>query len=260
MSSDDVAVWLYAVIHRGTADRIGGLLGVDGETVRRVDGNDLSAIVGTVHLDEFGEAALRQNLENLDWLAGKARAHDAVISAIAGSGPVLPVRMATVYLDDERVEELLRRRRQDFVAALDRVTGRDELGVKASADPAKLAGTGSQHQPAGQKTTGTTYLRKRRQELTARDKAHSLAGAEAVRIHAALLRQAVDGKQKPPGDPALTGNRAWTILNGTYLVDRERIAEFRAAVAALQESTKGIELEITGPWPPYSFTGDLDSP
>src|SRR5690349_13812840 len=118
MSSDDVAVWLYAVIRGEAVDRIGGLLGVDGETVRRVDGNDLSAIVGTVHLEEFGEEALRRNLENLDWLAVKARAHDAVISAIARSGPVLPVRMATVYLDDERVEELLTTRCQDFIAAL----------------------------------------------------------------------------------------------------------------------------------------------
>lgn len=260
MSSDDVAVWLYAVIRGGAVDRIGGLLGVDGETVRRVDGNDLSAIVGTVHLEEFGEEALRRNLENLDWLAVKARAHDAVISAIARSGPVLPVRMATVYLDDERVEELLTTRCQDFIAALNRVTGRDELGVKAFADPAKLTGADSQLQPAGEKPSGTAYLMKRRQELTARDEAHSVAGAEAVRIHAALLRQAVDGKQKPPSDPVLTGKRTRTILNGTYLVDRERIDEFRAAVAALQETTTGIELEITGPWPPYSFTGDLDSP
>ena len=144
MSTDDVAVWLYAVIGGEVADdRTGELTGVDGERVRRLDRGDLSAIVGTVHLDEFGEAALRRNLENLDWLAVTARAHDAVISAIAPSRPVLPVQMATVYLDDQRVKELLNTRRQDFLAALDRVTGRDELGVKAYGDLAALAAGGS---------------------------------------------------------------------------------------------------------------------
>jgi hypothetical protein len=262
MSTDGVAVWLYAVI-RGeiVVDHIAGLTGVDGERVRHLDGGDLSAIVGTVHLDEFGEAALRRNLENLDWLSVTARAHDAVISAIARSGPVLPVRMATVYLDDERVKQLLETRRQDFLAALDRVTGRDELGVKAHADLAALmAGSSSVQQPAGERPSGTAYLMKRRQELTSQDRAHSAAAAEAERLHAALLQHAVDGKQKPPGDSALTGKRAWTVLNGTYLVDRDRVEAFRAAVVALQKTTAGVELEITGPWPPYSFTGDVVSP
>ena len=262
MSTDDVAVWLYAVIGGEVADnRTGELTGVDGERVRHLDGGDLSAIVGTVHLDEFGEEALRRNLENLDWLSVTARAHDAVISAIARSGPVLPVRMATVYLDDERVKELLNTRRQDFLAALDLVTGRDELGVKAYGDLAALAAGGSSvPQPAGEKRSGTAYLMKRKQQLTAHEQAHSVAAAEAERIHAALLRHAVDGKQKPPGEPAVTGKRAWTVLNGTYLVDRNRVEAFRAAVAELQETTTGIELEITGPWPPYSFTGDVVSP
>jgi hypothetical protein len=262
MSTDGVAVWLYAVI-RGDVieDRIGRLTGVDGERVRHLDGGELSAIVGTVHLDEFGEEALRRNLEDLDWLSVTARAHDAVISAFARSGPVLPVQMATVYLDDERVKELLNTRRQDFLAALDRVTGRDELGVKAYGDLAALAAGGSSvPQPAGEKRSGTAYLMKRRQQLTAHEQAHSVAAAEAERLHGALLRHAVDGRQKPPGDPALTGKRAWTVLNGTYLVDRDRVEAFRAAVAALQETTTGIELEITGPWPPYSFTGDVVSP
>ena len=47
---------------------------------------DLTAAVGTVGLDEFGEEGLRRNLEDLDWLAATARAHDAVISAIARFG------------------------------------------------------------------------------------------------------------------------------------------------------------------------------
>ena len=50
------------------------------------------------------------------------------------------MRMATVYLDDQRVSELLEVRRDDFVKALRHVTGRVELGVKAYADPEVLAG------------------------------------------------------------------------------------------------------------------------
>src|SRR4051794_24471870 len=110
MSAD--GVWVYAVTHGGRVEgRLRGLRGVAGEMVRLVASGGLVAVVGTVSLDEFGEDALRRNLEDLDWVAAKARAHDAVISAVAQAAAVIPVRMATVYRDDEGVRKLLDCRR-----------------------------------------------------------------------------------------------------------------------------------------------------
>ncbi|OBI98664.1 GvpL/GvpF family gas vesicle protein [Mycobacterium sp. 1465703.0] len=255
MSTDGVGVWAYAVIQADSADdRVAGLQGVAGEPVRALATASLAAAVGTVRLGEFGEEALRRNLEDLDWLAAKARAHDGVISAIARSGPVIPVRMATLYLNDSRVEQLLQDRRDDFHAALNLVTGRDELGVKAYADPKKLAGQDPQD-PGSR--SGTAYLLRRRREIASQEQAYRVAAAAAERIHAALLAHAVDGKRKPASDRSLSGRDAWTVLNGTYLVDSSSVADFRAAVAAVAEQSPGIELEITGPWPPYSFAGDV---
>ena len=74
----------------GALSRIDGLHGVSGEPVRAVTTAGLTAAVGTVGLDEYGEEGLRRNLEDLDWLAANARAHDAVIAAIARFGPSCP--------------------------------------------------------------------------------------------------------------------------------------------------------------------------
>ena len=49
------------------------------------------------------------------------------------------------------------------------------------------------------------------------------------------------------------------MLNGTYLVEKDELDAFRTAVATLDRDSYGIELEITGPWPPYSFAGDVVS-
>ena len=259
MSSDGDGIWLYAITAAESAgDVVDGLRGVAGEQIRLVAGDGLAAIVGTVPLREFGEEPLRRHLEDLDWLAEKARAHDAVISALARSAAVVPVTMATVYLDEKRVRTVLAARHDEFLAALDRVTGRDELGVKAYADPSILA---SRDEPApqkgGERRSGTAYLMKRKRELSSQERAYRLAAAEAERLHAALLQHSVDGKRKPASDPSLSARDNWTVLNGTYLVERSEEDEFRKAVAALQETTAGIELEITGPWPPYSFAGDV---
>jgi hypothetical protein len=251
-------VWAYAVVGDEAADySLGRLRGVAGETVRAVTGSGLTAIVGTVGLDEFGEEALRRNFEDLDWLAPTARAHDAVISAIARMGPVVPLRMATVYLDDTRIRELLEARHEDFVAALDRVTAREELGVKAFADPKVLTGENESGAGTGEKLSGTAYLMRRRRALASQDDAFRIAAAHAERIHAGLLEHAVDGKRRPPSDRRLSGREGWTVLNGTYLVEKDEVDAFRAAVTTIDQNTPGIELEITGPWPPYSFAGDV---
>lgn len=253
--------WLYAITAAESAGGVvDGLRGVAGEQVRLVADAGLAAIVGTVPLHEFGEEPLRRHLEDLDWLAAKARAHDAVISAIARSAAVAPVTMATVYLDDERVRAVLATRHDEFLAALDRVTGRDELGVKAYADPSALASRDeAPAQNSGERRSGTAYLMKRKRELSSKERAYRLAAAEAERLHAELLKHAVDGKRKPASDPSLSGRDNWTVLNGTYLVEKSGAGDFRRAVAALAETTTGIELEVTGPWPPYSFAGDVMS-
>jgi hypothetical protein len=43
------------------------------------------------------------------------------------------------------------------------------------------------------------------------------------------------------------------VLSGAYLVDRDRIAGFRAAVATAAKSHPDLDVQFTGPWPPYDF-------
>src|SRR5262249_2577464 len=50
-------------------------------------------------------------------------------------------------------------------------------------------------------------------------------------------------------------NKAHMVLNASYLLDDQRADDFAAAVAALAEQHPGVRLELTGPWPPYSFAG-----
>jgi hypothetical protein len=46
---------------------------------------------------------------------------------------------------------------------------------------------------------------------------------------------------------------ASTPVRAAYLVDRERVDEFRLCVERLERELRGAEIVCTGPWPPYSF-------
>lgn len=45
------------------------------------------------------------------------------------------------------------------------------------------------------------------------------------------------------------------LARSAYLVERGDVDAFRAAVAELQRSHADLGFLLTGPWPPYSFTG-----
>lgn len=243
--------WVYAVTHEAGPDVLAGVPGVAAEPLRTTGTHGLTAVVGTVPLATFGEQALRRNLEDIDWLATVARAHDAVVAAVARSAPAVPFRMATVYFDDARVRSLLAESADGFHAALSRVAGRSEWGVKVTLDVRRL----TEPVPAGggRGGTGTAYLQRRRQQNQARERADQLAVEHADEIHAALATHAVDACLHRPQSPALAGQALPMILNAAYLVDNGAVGEFTAAVGREDDRRHGVGLELTGPWPAYSF-------
>src|SRR5258705_4491580 len=124
-------VWIYAITGHVSAASLDQLRGVGGGPVRAIAAGDLMAVVEDVGLAEFGEQALRRHLEDLDWLAATARAHHRVIDAVAQQGPLVPIRLATVYSNDGGVAAMLAPRDTDFRAAPDRIRGRTGGGGKA---------------------------------------------------------------------------------------------------------------------------------
>lgn len=256
-----LGVWLYAVTSSRGRETSGLPSGVADEPVRLIDADGLTAAVGTVDLREFGEEALRRNLEDLDWLADAARAHDHVINALARSGATIPVGLATVFADDGNVRAMLDERRANLSAALSRLAGRTEWGVKAYADPtaappvAESDASGADTEKEG---AGTAFLKRKRAQLTRQQSAAKVHAERAAHIHARLDRLSVSSRLYAPQNPALTGRREHMLLNGAYLVDDGCLDAFRSAVTFLDAEVRreGVHVELTGPWPPYSFTAE----
>jgi hypothetical protein len=242
------AIWAYAVAKQVSPDQLAGLTGVAGQPVRVVPEAGLAAAVSTVSLAEFGEQPLRQHLEDLAWLDATARAHHKVIEALAR--PVIPLRLATIYRDDGSVAGLLAEQRAELAAALDQMTARAEWGVKLFAPERPAAPDAPEPPGAG---PGLSYLRRRRHQLSAQDQARQAEAALAEKVHAELRGMAAAAQLRPAQAAELTGEDSPTmLLNATYLVDDAAAARFAAAVRGLGQR-HGARVELTGPWPPYSF-------
>ncbi|MFJ4002325.1 GvpL/GvpF family gas vesicle protein [Streptomyces sp. NPDC090023] len=253
----DLMTYVYGVTRAddALAERLTALEGVVGAPVRLVPegGDGLALVASSVPAEDFREQALRRRLEDLDWLTDVARAHHGIVEAVAAHATVLPLRLATVYLDDTRAREVLDSGREFFTDRLARLSGHVEWGVKVYVDPsaAPEAPTG----PAeAELSPGRSYLRGRRQQQHHRDTVHQAAQRAAEGIEAAGRAYAAERARHRVQQGTLAESAAGeNVVNDAYLVPLERGEAFRAEVARAADGLAGVRVEITGPWAPYSF-------
>lgn len=260
--------YLYGVAEAAPAldDAVRDLRGVAGAPVRVLAREDLAAVVSSVPAADFEERPLAAHLEDLDWLEAVARAHHGVVDAVAACVTVLPLRLATIYRDDEGVRAMLLAGGAAFRSRLSRLAGHVEWGVKVYAEPSAAAapsagGAGGDSGEASPLSPGRAYLRGRRQERSARDEAHRAAAEAARRIHEAARAHAADHVRHRVQQGPLARGSSENVSNDAYLVPSARSDAFLAAVREAAGGGVPVRAEITGPWAPYSFaTGAATEP
>jgi hypothetical protein len=256
------ATWVYAVTRDLDPAVLADLDGIGGEEVRTLPGDPLTAVIGAVDADAFSEEAFEGRLSDPGELEAIARAHHRVVEAVASARPALPLRLATVYRDGGRVREMLTQRHAEFARTLDWLSGRTECGVKVWADPQAVAGdegdqpaagTPGNHPAGGGEGAGAAYLSRRRARLAARDSSRQRAAEHAEEVHAELSGMAVAACRHRLQDTQMAGDHGLMVLNAAYLVELDGAGQFAESARTLAGELAGFRLEVTGPWPPYSF-------
>ncbi|MEE1767806.1 GvpL/GvpF family gas vesicle protein [Streptomyces sp. JV185] len=243
------------------AETLSGLPGVSDAPVHLVrarEGHDVVIAVSPVPERDFQEAALRVHLEDLEWLESVARSHHRVIEALAARTTVLPLRLATVYLDDERVRVTLRARHEAFDRRLNELAAQVEWGVKLYIETTAASESPADADALSGLSPGRAYLNRRRAQQHAREDAYQDAERAAERVEAAARAHAVDRVQHRPQQGELARRPGENVVNDAYLVPLHRTEGFRAAVMKAAEGLPGVRIEVTGPWPPYSFAAEAE--
>ncbi|MDH2415878.1 GvpL/GvpF family gas vesicle protein [Nocardioides sp. CER19] len=241
--------YLYAVTRDLSPDAVAGTRALGGSPLEVIEHRGLSVLVSTVDLDEFGEDALRRNLEDLAWLEATARGHDDVVRFAAERGATAPMRLVTICLDDAGVLARLDDSYDQIVQALARVEGRTEWSVKAFAPTAAAEERATAVGAGG----GAAYLRARKAAVEGRRAQDEAAMATAEELHDVLSRLAVASRRLPPQDPRLSGHEGRMTLNAAYLVDEADGDAFAREVERLAREHPDARVSAGGPWPPYSF-------
>lgn len=251
--------WAYCVLAASDRDAAPvGFAGVDPSgPVEVIAEGDLVAVVSEVPRSDYSDDRLREHLNDVEWVERVARAHESVLERALENATVLPLRLCTLYSDRDGVAAMLREQGPLLRKALESLQGRREWGVKLFVDPDRLAEVAEADAgtAAGGGSSGAAYMARRQQERQIGARARELGDTAAQEVHTQLERVAEAARSNPPQRPEVHGRDSQMLLNGAYLVAREREHEFEEAIASLREQWEesGFELELTGPWPPYNF-------
>ena len=242
--------YLFAVVRGLDRDQLGGVTGLRGAPLVAIGQSGLDAVVCDVDLDEFGEDALRANLEDLAWLEEVARRHNDVVWALAERATVAPMRLVTICADDASVRHRVAQAEQALNVALDRVEGRSEWSLKVFGTPA------AEPEPAvagSDVTSGAAYLKLKREAADRRRNTQADTARLAEEVYAVAAGAAVAGRRLPVQDPSLAARPEPMVLNAALLVSNDEAQAFGEVVRDSAESRPGVTIELQGPWPPYSF-------
>ena len=220
---------------------------------RRMSGGQW-LVVGSAPFDRFGEEPLNKKMSDLEWVSKAAMAHETVVESFVGMTSVLPMKLFTIFDTDERARQNVEQDGRRIERLLTRLAKRDEWGVRVLLDRARAA---SRSAPRSSKIrSGAEYLaaKKARQDQAAELATH--AQETITTLYRALGDAADAATRRAAGDWSVEGHSL--LLDAAFLVRRARARAFRSLVArhARQLDPKGYIVDLTGPWPPYSFLQD----
>ncbi|MEU6138564.1 GvpL/GvpF family gas vesicle protein [Nocardioides sp. NPDC047086] len=229
--------------------------GIMNADVRTIPFHDLEVVVSDLEAASFGEAVWAEHGEDTRWVTPVVAAHHEVLQHLVEHGDVLPLQLPGIYPSDEVLIAALDSSRQALERAWRFLAGHAEWSVQIF----PTSSPGPTETPAPR--SGREYLERRRSQQGSRDEARRRRELAVTDTHEALAREATASVVRAPLDSAVTGREDPMLLNSAYLVPHQgeqrfvRIAEehHRRMVA-----DAGMRVEVTGPWPPYSFVGAAD--
>lgn len=262
----EVGWYLYAFLSHG---EVPPMTGIDGHSaLHRIDEQGIVALASQVPLAEFGEEALRRNLEDLGWLEEKVRLHEAIVEAALAKGQLLPMKFGTIFLDPERIGEVIRKNALVLRAALEELGDKEEWGVKGFVDGTGLRAAVLQNDPVLAALSGEASAKAPGHAFFHRRKIEEAASAKSQEREASLVREAVEAIRELVVEvaeyPLLlpeVPRKEKIVLNLACLVRKNGVEAFLAGVDrwSRDHAGEGVRLVASGAWPPYHFVPRLDA-
>ena len=214
----------------------------------------LYAIVADAPASRYNQNVIERHLTDLDWVSRAAVAHEAVVEHFIDARAVLPMKLFTIFSNDDRAVAHLQRERLRLSVAARRVAGQHEWGVRVLLDSSRAVAEPKASSVRAK--SGASYLQAKKARRDAVEELAMRARRTAAGVYERLAKNARAARKRTSRD--LPSGQGTLLLDAAFLVARTRQTAFRAVAAkeAKALAAKGYAITLTGPWPPYTFVQD----
>jgi hypothetical protein len=263
---EEKGIYLYCIV-RGKPEGVAGLLGVDGENpLSVIQHRGVAAVVSEIDTGEFSlHAAEADEIESshYEWIAARAATHERIVETIMRGNDLLPVGFATIVRTRDDAMDLLKQGRDEYLQALERLSGMQEWDVKVYADYDVLEQFISEHDPEirqhemqlSSAAAGASYLLRRRFETLVEQRVHARLETVLLDVEEQLRERSEDESFSQVKSPEKQDRRNRLALKASYLVKEPDVPALMRTLEDLSGELEGqgFSFEALGPWPPYSF-------
>ena len=260
--TNDEVWYVYGLVRDGF-DASRAPTGIDDTTVGVAKSGKIGALVSRLPESGYGASVIEANSGEVDWLSPRAIAHDRVLTWAQEHGGVIPLPMFSLWGSEAALTQSLADQAKTLTRVFEHVSGADEFGLRVhrredvmlSAIDDLDEDIAALRDEAKSAAPGQRYLLERKIAERGKNAVRAASHRMAQHIFDKLRSIARDSLARPPVPESKQAPDATLVLNGAFLVDRERLDEFRAAVGAhvRDYQPKGLTFDFTGPWPPYNF-------
>jgi len=234
----------------------------DFKGLKSLNFGDFCVIVKYVSEKEFSEVNFKKNLSDIQWVELNAREHIRVINMIMESDTVIPFKFGTIYNTKVGLKKFISDYSDSLIENFQNINGKEEWAVKIYCDHIKLAkqiDEVSEEAAALEKqimasSPGKAFILNRKKT--------DLIVNETNRLCKKYGQEYYDGFKNLSESTILnnllpkeySGRMDSMILNATFLVSKNKVSDFKSIVDSLKQKINSFMfIEVTGPWPPFSF-------
>jgi hypothetical protein len=226
----------------------------------------IAAVLSAISLEEFCGPAAEAKMQELAWVGPRVCRHERVVEQVMRYSPVLPARFGTIFSSRETLEMLLKKHHRAISRSLDRMADQEEWAVKVLLRRAKareelFSVMRAEREPdLSSLSPGMRHLAEQRIRASSEQQLTHWLKETCQRIASHLNRHGSDYCQRKVITRRAVEGDFEVLYNWAFLLPRSIVAVFQAEIDRMNtdHTPRGLVLELSGPWPPYSFGPSLE--
>lgn len=253
-------LYVYSVTREAVLPEVEGVDGTRRFGVATSAG--VSAVYTAVPAEGFSQEVIDRRAGDLEWLGAIGYRHQAVVSDLMRRTAIVPLRAFTLFSSEETLRAYLQEQRAMLAEVLERLDGKQEWTLRVELEPGKWSESLANrveslrdlNQQIAAATPGKAFLLRKKLD-DERKRASHAAEQDVV----AEIERLVLDKLRCDTVSETREHRDGAFPQINVLINRDedaQLQELHDELAARYEP-EGVTLAISGPWPPYTFSGRM---